>query len=1152
MVTSYGSASVCNGQVSLITSLGTNPVRYASSVLRFSSQYSTSSWAAAMATGAPNVYPQYGDASEAWASGPADGTREYLVLRFDNPAPAKRILVWETYNPGAIDSIFVRNPTTNAWVPVYVGTAAAAGSNSRILNINFPQTSFPVRDVRIALNSAAVPGWNEIDAVALSEEAASYQWARNGVDLPAGTTGANGPGLANISTTGAYSVRMTDDAGCTASSAPFNVMADTPPSLSVSPSGSTTICSGGSATLTATATNGTASVAGRGLRFDGTDEQASVPASASLNLSAALTVEAWINPVGTGSTIQSVASKSTQSVNSGYIFPRTDARWDDLSVWLHIGGTWRVFSVPYTAYKGSWHHVAATYDGNLVKIFIDGAKVLEQAQTGAVSTNANGLTLGNQPGYGEYYNGQLDELRLWNVARTEAQVQADYNKTVLATQLGLVAYYRLDEGSGSAFTDFTANANHGTLGSGSTTPAWINNTATIRQGLAYSWTPAAGLNVTAGGAVLANPTATTSYRVRATNVNSGCYTEATVTVNVGGAFTWSGAVSSDWNTPANWACGVVPTANDNISIPAGMTRYPVISANAAVGSITIESGGRLTVTGGTFSVMGQFMNSGLFSQTGGTVAMQGATADDIGGTGNTDFGNLSIGAGGARLMAPVQVHGLLTLAGNLNTNGQMLTLLSNSAGTAAVYNNGGVVQGTATVQRWIDPALNPGAGYRHFAAPVSGSTVVDLSTGSFVPVVNPAYNGATNPGAVTPFPTVFGYDEVRLQPGPSNVFDTGWYSPASLGDALTPGRGYTVQLAPQTVDFVGTLNNGAVNIPLTRGAAAQGWNLVGNPYPSPLDWDQVARPASIDAAAYVYRSTSPYAGGYQSYVNGVGAPGSHLIAMGQGFFVRANSGAPTLALTNSARVTTLENPALNRTQETRPLLALALRLTGGSTAHEDVLYVYQQAGATTGFDGAYDALKLQLNSGQQPTLYQQAGTDALSIQGLPTGNQPLDLPLAVNAAVAGSYTFTPQQLVNFDASAQLWLEDRQTGAWHNLRQGDYAAQLPAGLHPTRFVLHLNAQRPLSSQPNRLTGAALQVYPNPTNGREVTLSAAGLTGHSAELRLVNSLGQVVRQETAPLTGHLLERALPVQQLPAGVYTVQVRTAAGTLTRKLVLN
>ncbi|WP_400191401.1 LamG-like jellyroll fold domain-containing protein [Hymenobacter sp. B81] len=1145
-VAADGPTTFCDDAVSLRTSPG--PVRYAQSVLRFSTEYN-SSWAAATTLGAPTVYPRYGDISGAWASSDPDDQREYLVLRFANPAPAKRILIWETYNPGAIDTVWVRNPNTNAWVSVYTATAAPAGGNSRILNINFPETAFNVQDVRLAINSPAVTGWNEIDAVALSGESAEYRWLRNGTLLPTTVAGTDGPGLSNIETSGAYSVRLTNNDACTNTSTPVNVLADTPPTVTVAPS-TTTICSGGSVTLTSTVTNSGAVVDSRSLRFDGSNDMASAPHSASLNLTSALTLEAWINATGTGVAVQDVVNKSSNSQNTGYIFPRSDNNFNNLVLYLHINGSWRTFQVPYAALRGSWHHTAATYDGARVKIFIDGAKVLDVAQTGPVTTNTNALTLGIQPGFSEYYNGEADEIRVWNVARTEAQIAADYNKTIQAPQAGLVAYYRLDEGSGSTAADLSGNGNTMTLAANAAAPSWTTTNTGLSQGLTYQWSPATGLNSTTSPTVTANPTVSTTYTLRVTNVNSGCFDETTVRVNVGGPFTWSGAVSTNWFDAANWACGSVPNFGDDITIPASMPRYPVISSgSASVRNLTIQ-GGTLTMTDGTLSVMGTFTNNGTLDQTGGTIALMGGTLDDVGGTGQLQFRNLLVGVSGARMTSPVQITGLLSLAGNLNTNGRILTLVSNSAGTAMVYNNPGVVVGPVTVQRWINPSINPGRGYRHLSSPVQSSSIADLTAPGFAPVLNPAYNSAAEPTLVTPFPNIFTYNEMRLQPGSGNTFDTGWESPLSTSETLVPGRGYTVNLAPTTLDFVGTLTNGDVAVPLMRGAAAPGWNLVGNPYPSPLSWDAMQLPAGVDAAAYVYRSNGPYSGGYVAYVNGQGAPGTQLIPMGQAFFVRASSGSPTLTFRNPARVTTYQNPALNRGSDTRPQLQLALRRSG--TPAEDVLYVYQEAGATEGFDSQFDALKIQLNGGQQPTLYQTSGTHSLAIQGLPTGQQPLRLPLGVHAPQAGAYSFAADQLLHFPATAQLWLEDRQSGTWHDLRQGAYAVQLSQGLHPTRFVLHLYAQRPLATATARLTNADLQVYPNPAHGQPVTVSAAGLSGSRAELHLLNSLGQVVRKETVALNGRLLEHQVEVAGLPAGVYTLQLRTPAGTLARKLVVN
>nr|GFD13968.1 hypothetical protein [Tanacetum cinerariifolium] len=165
--------------------------------------------------------------------------------------------------------------------------------------------------------------------------------------------------------------------------------------------------------------------------------------------------------------------------------------------------------------------------------------------------------------------------------------------------------------------------------------------------------------------------------------------------------------------------------------------------------------------------------------------------------------NLTItNASGVTLSVPTAVAQLLTLAnGNLTLADQSLTLLSDATGTAMVVNTNGVVNGTATVQRYIDPATNGGAGYRHYSSPVQNATVADLATSGFTPVVNPAYN--TQGNSVTPFPTVFGYDANRLTASGAN-FDQGWYSPAAMSEVLTPGLGYTVNIpASQTVDFVG-------------------------------------------------------------------------------------------------------------------------------------------------------------------------------------------------------------------------------------------------------------------------------------------------------------------------------------------------------------
>jgi hypothetical protein len=147
---------------------GSNTTRWATTVLGFSSQYTATDWSAAQALGMPNTYPAYGDIATAWASVSANGQREFLELGYTNPEPINAVSIYETLNPGAVDKVSVRNPSTGLWQEVWAGTAAPAGNTSRIFTVTFPLTSFPVDAVRIDINSIAVSSWNEIDAVGIT------------------------------------------------------------------------------------------------------------------------------------------------------------------------------------------------------------------------------------------------------------------------------------------------------------------------------------------------------------------------------------------------------------------------------------------------------------------------------------------------------------------------------------------------------------------------------------------------------------------------------------------------------------------------------------------------------------------------------------------------------------------------------------------------------------------------------------------------------------------------------------------------------------------------------------------------------------------------------------------------------------------------
>jgi methionine-rich copper-binding protein CopC len=614
------------------------------------------------------------------------------------------------------------------------------------------------------------------------------------------------------------------------------------------------------------------------------------------------------------------------------------------------------------------------------------------------------------------------------------------------------------------------------------------------------------------------------------------------------------------------------TVNGTLTIQDGGTLTTNCQPLTGPGSFVLAAGGTLEIcdpagielTGATGSV--QLAGTRSFS-TDASYVYNGTLAQVTGGGLPAQVRNLTAtNTNNVTLSNSVTVAQVLRAASSsLFLNGRTLTLPSSAAGTALVVNEGaGVVQGnTAVVQRYINPSLNAGLGYRHYSASVSGSNVADLTTSGFVPVVNAAYNFSATPGQVMPFPTVYGYDQSRLATVTSNysAFNKGWVSPLTLGDGLAAGRGFTVNIAAAAkVDFTGTLNSGNITLALARdtgpSAAEAGWQLVGNPYPAPLDWSVVAAAdrTGLDAAMYVFESTSQYGGTYRSYVNGMGA-GNPLIGSSQGFFVRVSAGQTSGALTfrNSQRVTSYatQTPFHRGSVDTRPLVQLRLLGSAGLT---DDLFMYAEVGATAGVDVTYDATKLANPSGLNLASVAVDGS-LLAIDGSAAFTATTILPLSVTVPAAGSFTLELQQLANIPAGLEAYLLDTQTGRQVNLRQSaNYSfsvstLQIGQPLNG-RFALHFAAAAPLATA-TALLAEQVVVYPNPTQaGFTIRLPAiAGVSNGQAIL--LNSLGQAVRKQNVAFPASGANILMDTDGLAAGVYTLRLQAGPTSIIKRVVV-
>lgn len=229
---------------------------------------------------------------------------------------------------------------------------------------------------------------------------------------------------------------------------------------------------------------------GTALDFDGNDDYVDLTnnggnkaSAASLNLpSQDLTIEAWVHPRNF-QTWRSIVGflQDNGSTESGWDLELRDGGKFGFTLASTGNGSLTYMESSNTFSTDQWYHVAGTYDGTTMSLYVNG--VLEgtsTVQSGAIDYLDSWLVIGKYMDDNEDYtmDGQVDEVRIWNVARSEAEIRDMMCEKLSGSETGLVAYYRLDENGGTAVGDMGPNTMDGTLMN--MDPAdWVVSTAPI-------------------------------------------------------------------------------------------------------------------------------------------------------------------------------------------------------------------------------------------------------------------------------------------------------------------------------------------------------------------------------------------------------------------------------------------------------------------------------------------------------------------------------------------------------------------------------------------------------------------------------------------------------------------------------------------------
>ncbi len=163
------------------------------------------------------------------------------------------------------------------------------------------------------------------------------------------------------------------------------------------------------------------------LSFNGTNASVTVPDSATLDLTTGMTVEAWVRP-STGNTWQTAVAKE-QPGNLVYgIYSNTNTNRPSTEVF--VGGSTRSVAGTGAVPLGVWSHLASTYDGTTLRLYLNGAQVSQLAASGSILTSTSPLRIGGNGIWSEWFNGLIDEVRVYNRALSAAEIQGDMLRSI--------------------------------------------------------------------------------------------------------------------------------------------------------------------------------------------------------------------------------------------------------------------------------------------------------------------------------------------------------------------------------------------------------------------------------------------------------------------------------------------------------------------------------------------------------------------------------------------------------------------------------------------------------------------------------------------------------------------------------------------------
>lgn len=563
--------------------------------------------------------------------------------------------------------------------------------------------------------------------------------------------------------------------------------------------------------------------------------------------------------------------------------------------------------------------------------------------------------------------------------------------------------------------------------------------------------------------------------------------------------TWTGAISSSWNTGGNWSTGTVPTSTDNIVIDSNTTNETILDTN-----FTLAAGQKLSISG---------------------------------------TGTLTINA-----------TSKLTIAGIADFGGKSVTLKSNSSGTATLGQVTGTLTGATnvTVERYI-PAKRA---WRAITAPLKGwnnSSVysswmnnnqsgVSDATGMLVfgPTTSWGIQMAPNYNLLT-------YNANDSWSGVSMPIASGTLFSSTINNALMAfvtgpfgSSNISSGATATTLKANGTLITGSQTF---LNLSSNEYKFLGNPYASPISpsailtdnanftniwvWD----PQLASHGAYVVYSGSAYSNTSGSYTSG------QPIQSGQAFFVKPGTSS-NFVISESHKSNTVDNGLFDRTTSPTKILRVNLyKQVESNWQPFDAVMALFNSNASNAVD-AVDAVKM-FNANNNITIQTNGVSLMAEHRTLPVIQDVINLRVN-DTETAANYKLAihTEDFTNMEISARLedLLTNTSVPILLNGSVTEYAFVPDAAAQNATDRFRIVFGAPLSN--DTFGSDTLNVYPNPFTGASFQIHMENTPVGIYKYSIINTLGQVVDQGKINVIENAANLVTPKIPLTSGLYILKL--------------